>query len=307
MLHEAIKPAFHALIDENAPARVVGSGFLFTEGPIWHPLEHYLLFSDIPASARGRWDSGTGARIDAQPTNKGNGMTRDARLNLLVCEHATSSVVRISRDGAREMIASHFEGKELNSPNDLVVGTDGAIYFTDPTYGRMPWFGIERPTQLDFQGVYRIPPGGGNPQLLVERDMFSQPNGLCFSPDEALLYVNDTVQTNIRLFEIRDGRLKFVRVFASGISDPNKQGVPDGMKCDSLGNIWVTAPAGLWVYAPDGDLIGKVAIPENSANFHWGGPDWRTLFVTATTSVYALDVKVGPHIEPFMRARNDPS
>jgi gluconolactonase len=301
MIHEAIRPVFRSLIDASAPARVIGSGFQFTEGPIWHPTQDYLLFSDIPANARGRWDRAGGARIDAHPTNKGNGMTRDSRLNLIVCEHATSSVARFDQDGTRELLASHFEEKELNSPNDVIVGTDRAVYFTDPTYGRMPYYGVERRAQLGFQGVYRIPPGGGDPQLLVERAMFSQPNGLCFSPDETLLYVNDTAQTNIRVFEFQDGTLRFIRIFASGISDPNKQGVPDGMKCDAHGNIWVTAPGGLWVYEPGGDLIGKVVIPENCANLHWGGPDWRTLFVTAMTSVYALDVKIGPHIEPFMR------
>jgi gluconolactonase len=229
-------------------------------------------------------------------------MTRDRDLNLVVCEHATSSVVRFGKGGAREVLASHFKGKELNSPNDLIVANDGAVFFTDPTYGRMPVFGVERPSELGFQGVYRIPPGGGDPQLLVERGMFTQPNGLCLSPDESLLYVNDTVQTNIRVFEIQKSGLKFLNVFASGISDPQKPGVPDGMKCDARGNVWVTAPGGLWVYAPDGRHIGKVAIPEKCANFHWGGRNWRTLFATASTSLYDLEVKVGPHLEPFMRA-----
>jgi len=302
MVHEAIRSDFHSLIDQHVSVRAIASGFLFTEGPIWHPLEQYLLFSDIPANSRSRWDKAGGVHVHANATNKGNGMTRDRELNLLVCEHATSSVARFNRDGAREVVATHFDGKELNSPNDIVVGSDGAIYFTDPTYGRKPFYGLERPQELGFQGVYRIPAHGGDPELLVERHMFSQPNGLCFSPDEALLYINDTVQTNIRQFEVRDGSLKFIRIFASGISDPNKPGVPDGMKCDVKGNIWVTAPAGLWVYAPDGDLIGKVVIPECAANLHWGGADWRTIFITATTSVYAIDVKVGPHVEPFMRA-----
>jgi gluconolactonase len=297
MVHEALDSSFHSLIDENAPARLVASGFAFAEGPVWHPKEHFLIFSDIPGDARYRWDE-KGVKKVAKPSNKGNGMTYDKALNLLVCEHAISSVVRFS-GRKREVLASHFEGRELNSPNDIVVGKDGSIYFSDPTYGRMPVFGVERPVQLGFQGVYRIA-SGGDPQLLVEKAMFSQPNGLCFSPDERLLYVNDTEQMNIRVFEVQAEGLKSMRIFASGIGDPDKVGVPDGMKCDAEGNIWVTAPAGLWVYAPDGRLIGKVAIPENSGNLHWGGADWRTLFVTASTSVYALDVKVGPHKELFM-------
>jgi len=301
MTHKTLDPGFRALVDESAPARIVGSGYMFTEGPIWHPREQYLLFSDIPASIRRRWSATDGVREHANPSNKGNGMTRDTALNLIVCEHATSSVVRLKDGGGREILASHFEGKELNSPNDVIVATDGAIFFSDPTYGRMPVFGVERPTQLGFQGVYRIPPEGGDPHLLVERKMFGQPNGLCFSPDEKLLYINDTEQTNIRVFEVQDGKLKFIKVFASNISDPEVPGVPDGMKCDAQGNVWVTGPGGIWVYAPDGRHIGNISVPEGVANFHWGTADWRTLFITATTSLYALDVKVGPHLEPFMR------
>jgi gluconolactonase len=204
-------------------------------------------------------------------------------------------------DGAREVLATHFEGQELNSPNDIVVGKDGSIYFTDPTYGRMPVYGVERPTQLGFQGVYRIATDG-TLKLMVEKSLFTQPNGLCFSPDERLLYVNDTEQANIRVFDVVNSALVNMRVFASGITDPGKAGAPDGMKCDAEGNIWVTAPGGLWIYAPDGTLIGKIAVPEVVANLHWGGRDWRTLFVTASTSLYAIDVKVGPHQEAFMVA-----
>jgi gluconolactonase len=298
MTHQVLDPSFRSLLDENAVCRIAGSGFEFTEGPIWHPREQYLLFSDIPPSIRGRWDA-TGVREWLKPSNKGNGMTYDKDLNLLVCEHATSSVARFS-NGKREVLASHFEGKELNSPNDIVMSRDGAIWFTDPTYGRMPVYGVERETELNFRGVYRIPPGGGALELVVEKTMFTQPNGLCFSPDEKLLYINDTDQANVRVFDVVDGKLKNMRVFASSIADPNTPGAPDGMKCDANGNIWVTGPGGIWVYAPDGKLIGKVAVPEFVANLHWGGKDWRTLFITASTSLYAMDIKVGPHKETFM-------
>jgi len=135
---------------------------------------------------------------------------------------------------------------------------------------------------------------------MVERSLFTQPNGLCFSPDERLLYVNDTEQANIRVFDVVDSALTNMRVFASGITDPGKTGAPDGMKCDERGNIWITGPGGLWIYAPDGTLIGKIAVPEMVANLHWGSRDWRTLFITASTSLYAIDVKVGPHQEAFM-------
>jgi len=303
MAHDALDPAFRRLIDEHAPVRQVGSGFTFTEGPIWHPVEHYLLFSDMPADVRRRLDR-AGVREVMRPSNKANGLTYDAELNLIACEHATSSLVRLRPDGRREVLASHFEGRELNSPNDLCIRSDGSIYFSDPWYGRMPVFGVERPRDLGWQGVFRVPACGGEPQLLVDRYQFSQPNGLCFSPDETRLYVNDTEQANVRVFDVNaDGSLKNGRIFASGISDMMKPGVPDGMKCDTDGNVWVTAPGGLWVFSPDGRHIGKVSIPELAANLHWGGPDWRTLYVCATTSLYAIDVRIGPRNEPFMRAR----
>ena len=177
-----------------------------------------------------------------KPSNKCNGMTYDANLGLVVCEHATSSLIR-ECNGRREVLASHFDGKELNSPNDVCVRSDGSIYFSDPWYGRMPVYGVERPRQLGFQGVYRVPPGGGQPQLVVDRNLFEQPNGLCFSPDERQLYVNDTVRALIRVFDVNaDGSLGPDRIFASGIRSELEPGVPDGMKCDSAGNIWVTAP-----------------------------------------------------------------
>src|SRR4029078_456218 len=193
----------------------LAGGFTFTEGPIWHPRDHYLLFSDMPADARVRWDERSGVREVMRPSNKCNGMTYDANLALIVCEHATSSLIR-ERDGRREIVASHFDGRELNSPNDVCVRSDGSIYFSDPWYGRMPVYGVERPRQLGFQGVYRVMPGG-EPKLVVERHLFDQAHGLCFSPDERLLYVNDTVQALIRVFDVNaDGALVNARVFASG-------------------------------------------------------------------------------------------
>jgi gluconolactonase len=303
MTHAALKPEFEALIDPYAPVAQLGTGFTFTEGPIWHPIDHYLLFSDMPADVRRRWDAKGGVVEARRPSNKCNGMTYDADLNLIVCEHATSSLIRERPDGKREVLASHFERQELNSPNDVCVRSDGSIYFSDPWYGRMPGFGVERPRQLGFQGVYRVPPAGGPPQLLVDRFLFDQPNGLCFSPDERRLYVNDTVQSLIRVFDVAaDGPLSNGRIFASGIRSSLEPGQPDGMKCDARGNVWVTGPGGVWVYAPNGDLIGKLRIPELVANLAWGGADFRTLFMTSTHSVYTVTTKVGPRNEPYMSA-----
>ena len=307
MGHEALDPSFRQLIDEYAPVIQLGSGFEFTEGPIWHPIEHFLLFSDMPGDVRRRWDRRHGVRAAARPSNKGNGLTYDRDLNLIICEHATSSLIRLAPDGGRTVLASHFEGRELNSPNDVVVRSDGSIYFTDPWYGRMPGFGVERPRELGFQGVYLVKQGQPGPELLIDRFLFGQPNGLCFSPDERFLYINDTEKALIRVFHVRpDGTLTGGRIFAEGIKDDLKPGVPDGMKCDAEGNVWVTAPGGLWVYAPDGRHIGKVDIPELAANLHWGGEDWRTLFVCATHSVYSVQTKVGPRNEPFMSASAQP-
>lgn len=299
--HTAVQPGFTELIDLWAPVRQLGTGFEFSEGPIWHPREQHLLFSDMPGDVRRRWDR-NGIREVKRPANKCNGMTYDGELDLIVCEHSTSSLVRERADGSSEVIASHFEGMELNSPNDVVVKSDGAIYFSDPWYGRMPVYGVERPRQLGFQGVYRIPPGGGAPQLLVDRYLFDQPNGLCFCPTEDRLFVNDTVQHNIRVFDLLPGgRLGSGRVFASGIVG-DEPGVPDGMKCDAQGNIWVCGPGGVWVYSIKGELIGKLRVPELVGNLTWGGPDWRTLFLTATHSLYSVETKVGPRLEPYMRA-----
>ena len=303
MTHVALSPEFERLINPDAPVRQIATGFKFTEGPIWHPRDGHLTFSDMPGDVRRRWDPERGVVEVRRPSNKCNGMTYDAGLNLIVCEHATSLLVRERPDGRREVLASHFEGKELNSPNDVCVRSDGSIYFTDPWYGRMRGFGVERPRQLGFQGVYRLSEGGAL-ELLVERHLFSQPNGLCFSPDEAVLYVNDTENRLIRAFAVaRDGSLSDGRIFASRIRSDDEPGAPDGMKCDAAGSVWVTGPGGVWVYAPSGQLIGKLRVPEPTANLNWGGDDFRTLFLTATGSVYAVTTRVAPHREPYMGAK----
>ena len=288
------------LVDENAEVEQIATGFTFTEGPIWMA-DGSLQFSDMPADKRRRWHPDEGVTVLRDPSNKCNGMTLDDDGNLIVCEHVTSSVVRERPDGTRETLATHYEGKELNSPNDVIVASDGAIIFTDPTYGRMPGFGVEREQDLDFQGVYRIAPGDGDPQLLV--DDFVQPNGLCFSPDESLLYINDTDRAHIRVFDVSsDGTISNGRLFAEGIGtgDLSTGELVDGMKCDERGNVWVTGPKGVWVFAPGGEHLGVIEIPENTGNLHWGGPDWNWLFVPACTSVYRVKTKVSGRREPFM-------
>lgn len=305
MAHQAIDDRFRAILDPHAPVRQLGTGFTFVEGPLWHPQDGCLIFSDMPADVRRRYSPSDGNIEEIlRPSNKANGLTYDAQLNLLACEHATSSVVRFGPDGRREVLVSHFEGRELNSPNDIVVGKDGSIYFTDPTYGRMEHFGVPRPCEMGFQGVYRLSPdhkSGDEAQLVCDRYMFTQPNGLCFSPCERWMWVNDTDQANIRMFDVaEDGCLINGRIFASGIKDSAKAGLPDGMKADVDGNVYVTAPGGVWVYGFDGLMLGKIEVPEMVANLHWGGPDWSTLYLCATTSLFAVDTKTRGRIEPFM-------
>jgi gluconolactonase len=298
-------PAFRDLVDEDAELEQLGSGCTFTEGPIWNP-EGFLLFSDMPGDTRRRWAPGDdGFTVVASPSNKGNGMTLDLDGKLVVCEHSTSSVVRMDPDGTgsgREVLASHFGGKELNAPNDVVVKSDGAIYFSDPTYGRMPGFGVEREQELDVQGVYRIPPGGG--ELEQVADDFAQPNGLCFSADESLLYVNDTDRAHIRVFDVQaDGSLANSRVLAEGIGTASleKGDLVDGMKLDERGNVWVTGPGGVCVFSPEGEHLGTVEVPEPVGNLNWGGPDWNWLFIPATSSVYRIETKVAGNRLPYMR------
>ena len=300
MTLEARFEDFWEIIDRTASVKKLATGFTFTEGPIWHPSEHHLLFSDMPADIRRQWGP-DGVTEVKRPSNKCNGMTYDSSLDLIVCEHATSSLVRERRDGRREVLASHFEGKELNSPNDVCVRSDGSIYFTDPWYGRMPGFGVERTRQLGWQGVFRVSSQGGAPELVVSRDDFDMPNGLCFSPDEHRLYVNDTARALIKAYEVAwDGSLSKPQVFAEGLSSADEPGRPDGMKCDERGNVWVTGPGGIWIFDPGGNLIGRVLIPEIVGNLTWGGKDWRTLYLTASTSLYVIETRVAPRLEPYM-------
>ena len=293
------------LVDENVEVEQLGTGFTFTEGPIWNPEGRFLLFSDMPGDTRRRWDEQNGVQVVASPSNKGNGMTLDTDGRLVVCEHSTSSLVRMDPDGTgsgREVLASHYEGQELNSPNDVCIASDGSIWFSDPWYGRMPVFGLERERVLGWQGVFRIPPGGGDPQLVVEKDEYEQPNGLCFSPDESLLYINDTPKAWIKVYDVAAGNtLSNGRLFFEGIgSGVIEEGIPDGMKCDERGNIWVTGPGGVWVISPEGEHLGTVQVPENVGNLAWGGSDWHTLFMPSSTSLYAVKTTVGPRREPYM-------
>ena len=289
-------PEFEELIDPDAQLVHLGGGYQFTEGPVWNPREQAMYFSDIPGDARWKWTAAGGMERVAWPTFKGNGMAYDVDGTLLVCEQVSSCLTRIHHDGRRELVAWQYEGVYMNSPNDVVVrASDGSIYFTDPDYGRWnDWIGCKREFVRDFKGVYRVPPGGGEPELVVDPGEFEQPNGLCFSPDESLLYVNDSPRAEIKVYDVADdGSLHNKRMFRDHIgAGTMNEGNLDGMECDEHGNIWTSGPGGVWVLDPQGQRIGALKTPEICGSVVFGGPDLRTLFLTTTTSVHLVETKV---------------
>ena len=279
-----------ALID-NAELQLISSGFGFTEGPAWSADGHCLIFSDIPGDQLWRWDEANGFASYRRPSNMANGNTFDGEGRPVSCEHATSRLTRAETDGTTTVLADRYEGQELNSPNDVVVGPGGDIYFTDPTYGRSEFFGVPRPAVLGFQGLYRVT--GGGLELLC-RD-FSQPNGLCFSLDGTVLYVNDTDRMHIRAFRLEeDGQLRGGEVWAETVGD--LPGNPDGMKLDAEDNVYCTGPGGIHLFGPEGVLLGVLPVPEKVGNFAWGGDDLRTLFVCASTGLYRIRTEVPGHV-----------
>ena len=301
-------PRFVAVVGDAVQFECLGESFLFTEGPAWDARTQRLIFSDIPGDTMYQWSHAGGVQIFRQPSNKANGLTWDRAGRLLSCEHATSRVTRLEPDGALTVLASHYEGKELNSPNDIVVRHDGAIYFSDPTYGRLEYFGVPRAPQLGFRGVYRVDCGfdsridggansgvgsgtdatGAPPALLA--DDFAQPNGLCFSADERELFVNDTERMHIRVFGVRaDGSLDGGGVWAT-LEGPG-DGAPDGMKFDSAGNLYCCGPGGIHVFDTDARCLGVIRVPRVAANFTWG-EDGHSLFITASEALYRIRVRV---------------
>jgi gluconolactonase len=308
---------FEVLVDPSEELTCLGRGYQFTEGPVWSPRRRSLYFSDIPSDTRWRWSEKDGMTLDARPTFKANGLALDSTGALLSCEQVSSCVVRFGVDGRRELLAFHYGGKYLNSPNDIVVRrSDGAIYFTDPDYGRWnDWIGQERSRDLGFRGVYRTAAGdplSGEAELMVDQDEFDQPNGLCFSPDETTLYVNDSPRAHIKAFAVAaDGALSDGRVFFENVGrgfrpedseelkrsqhqELHDQGAVDGMKCDEYGNVWVTGPGGVWVISPDGERLGVIRAPEVVGNLTWGGDDLHTLFLMTTSTVHSLRTLAGP-------------
>ncbi len=276
---------FHTVIGSAVDLEQLGTGFDFTEGPIWHPTEKHLIFSDMPGNHMRRWTPDGGIVTFRKPSNMANGNTYDRVGRMVTCEHSASRVIRTEPDGSITVLATHYDGKELNSPNDIVVKSDGRIYFTDPTFGRMEYYGLPREQDLDFQGVYRVEEDGSGLTLLA--DDFAQPNGLCFDGDESRLYVNDTERGHIRVFDVNpDGTVSGGEIWAEVVGEG--EGAPDGLKLDVDGNVYCCGPGGVHVFAPDATCLGVIRIPEPVANFTWGDDDMRSIFVTASSSLYRV-------------------
>ena len=269
------------LVMSEQPERVA-TGFQFTEGPVWHP-DGYLLFSDIPADRIYEWSPDGRLEVFRQPSGNSNGLTYDQQGRLIACEHGNRRVTRTETDGTIVPLATHYQGRRLNSPNDVVVKSDGSIYFTDPPYGVQP-----EQQELDFHGVYHIAPDG---TLTLLADDFDRPNGLAFSPDESILYIDDTTRRHVRAFDVLpDSTLTNGRVFADMQSPAT--GGPDGMKLDIEGNLYVTGPGGTWLFDPTGHHLGTLITPEKPANLAFGDTDRCTLYITARTSVYRVRTRL---------------
>ena len=312
-----LDPALDALVPTDAHVEKLADGFGFLEGPVWVHTSGpgYLLFSDIPANAIDKWTPDGKVSVflaksgfaGADPGDAGyqlnnghavvtlfgsNGITLDKQGRVTFCQHGDRGVVRVEKDGKRTVLADHYEGKRLNSPNDLVYKSDGSHYFTDPPFG-LRKVDQDPKKELPFEGVYRW--ANGKLQLL-NKD-FKAPNGIAFSPDEKYLYVNDSASKTYWRFEVQpDGSIANGKLFFD-MSSSKDEGVPDGIKIDQKGNIYGVGPGGVWILSPEGKHLGTIKAPEHPANLAWGDADGKTLYLTAVTGLYRIRVSV-PGIRP---------
>ncbi|WP_157947681.1 SMP-30/gluconolactonase/LRE family protein [Abditibacterium utsteinense] len=272
--------AFARVVAPGAKVEILATGFGFTEGPTWNP-RGFWIFSDISGNALHRISPSGKVALVRKPSSHTNGNTYDAQNRLVSCEQSPARrVARKELSGNFETLAEKYEGKRLNSPNDLAIRGDGSIYFTDPTYGT-----DKSELELDFRGLYRIFPDG---KLELLDRSWNQPNGICFSPDQNTLYVGDSQEGKIFRFDVdKNGQLSGKTLLAT----IPKPGDPDGMKCDAAGHLYVTGPGGVWIFAPRGGLLGKIPTPQNPANIGFGGADGKTLLITAQDSIYSVKLK----------------
>jgi gluconolactonase len=274
-----LDPAAAELVAADAKIEKLGGGMKFTEGPVWVPSRKALIFSDIPSAKLMKWEEGKGVSEHAEALNpNGNVLDRDGRL--VTCEHSGRRVIRVDADGKKTVLATEFGGKKLSSPNDAVVKKDGTIWFTDPHYG-VP---AGEKKEQEVNRVYRLDPGTG--KVTAVSELFDMPNGLAFSPDEKTLYIADSGKPQrVGAFPVKDdGSLGEPKFWMSGGSD--------GLRTDVQGNVYTTASDGVRIYNPEGKQLARITLPEQPANCTFGGSDYRTLFVTARTSLYAIPLKV---------------
>ncbi len=271
------------ILAANTQVEKIAGDFKFTEGPIWHP-DGFLLFSDIPANTIYKWQPDQKAEVFRQPSGNANGNALDSSGRLITAEHGNRRLSLTEKDGQIVTLASHYQGKRLNSPNDLAVKSDGSIYFTDPPYGIK-----SEQEELGFYGVYHLALDG---TLTLLVDDFVRPNGITLSPDETKLYVNDSQKGHIRIFDVKaDSTLDKGKLFAE-LKPPSKEGAADGMKVDIKGNVYSTGPGGVWIFSPQGDLLGIIEIPEAPTNLAWGDNDYQTLYITARKSLYRVRLQI---------------
>jgi len=280
---QSLSPKFWDLVDHDAKLETLATGFGFTEGPVWDA-RGFLYISDETLNKIFRvFPNGKKEEVIALGDPDGN--TYDRRHRLIDCASVLRAIIEVTPDGKYKVLADHYQGKKLNSPNDVIVGPDGALYFTDPTLDLV----AGEKQEIPFQGVYRLD-DKGNVQLLT-KDL-SQPNGLAFSPDGKRFYVGDSKEKNIRVYDAAaDGTLSNGRIFGEEPPSGKHEGVPDGMRVDNAGNLFVTGPKGIWIWDAAGNHLGTIVMPEQPANLTWGDADYHTLYITATTSVYRLRTK----------------
>jgi gluconolactonase len=289
---QPLSPKFWDLVDPQAKLQTVATGFGFTEGPMWDAAG-FLYVSDETINKIFRvYRDGKKEEVIALGDPDGN--TFDRQHRLIDCASVLRAIIAVTPDGKYKILADHYEGKKFNSPNDVIVGPDGALYFTDPTLDLV----AGEKQEIPFQGVYRLDDKGT--VRLLTKDL-TQPNGLAFSPDGRHFYIDDSEQRNIRVYDAAsDGKLSNGRIFGEE-PGAKHEGVPDGIKVDKSGNLFVTGPRGIWVWDAQGNHLGTIALPEQPANLTWGDKDYRTLYITATTSVYRLELKTQgfvPYLAP---------
>ncbi|WP_269586068.1 SMP-30/gluconolactonase/LRE family protein [Roseibium sp. Sym1] len=291
-IYQIDDPRFRNLVQKNARLHQIATGFEWTEGPVWFADHQHLFFSDIPANRMMRLTLDGQVSLFRYPSDYSNGNTRDRQGRLVTCQHGTRSVTRTEPDGTLTVLADRHDGGRLNSPNDVVVQSNGAVWFTDPTYGILSDYeGYQADPEQKTHNVFRIDPQTGDVEAMITD--FVQPNGLAFSPDEKILYVAESgsshdagVPSVIRAFGLdENGRIQSDEPFAT-----IDRGLPDGMRVDTAGHVWSSAADGIHCFHPDGTRLGKILVPEVVANLCFGGTRGNRLFITATTSIYMIAV-----------------